>query len=510
LRCLPLAGAAGKGLILMRASMLGKTLGLDISDDAVTAVLVKGGLQGYQLMGCATESISRAGSPEAALSVVLGQVDAGGCVCISGIPSDRASYRNLTLPFKDRRKIGQIIAYELESLLPFPVEDLLVDFTITGQSVEQTEILAAAVKRSFLAGYLDFLQKQAVKPEVVDIGNVATVMLLLKEDQIPANGLFIDLGRDRATIVLFLNGRIVMIRNLPLFYRSQADETREKHAGDAVPASMNEDMAAACQRFCRTVRNTLMAFVNQTEAKGHPEKVFISGAAASQSGVADLLSRFLELAVEVVDLGRSDRIQVPDEVAGHWDPGLMNTALALALRESRHGAGFNFRKEEFEPKRQFLKFRKDLRKGAIVMAVIIALVMCDYGVDYYGMKKRYNGLDRQIAKIFTQTLPEVKKIDEMRETAGIFAAGGKGHSVLDLLADISRRVPSSLDVVVSRVVIDPEEMVIRGTTDTFNTVDSIKQGLGDSPFFRDVTITSANLERSGNRVQFEMRSELVH
>ncbi len=155
-----------------------------------------------------------------------------------------------------------------------------------------------------------------------------------------------------------------------------------------------------------------------------------------------------------------------------------------------------------------------------MLAVILALVMIDYGVDYYGMKKRYNALDRQVVKIFTQTLPNMTKIvdpvqqmrvqvDEMRKTAGMFTAGSKGRSVLDLLEDISKRVPSSLDVKVSRVVIDPEGVVIKGTTDTFNTVDSIKKGLDDSVFFSDVVISSANLDRSGNRVRFELRSELV-
>jgi len=500
--------------------MLGKTLGLDITEDTVTAVLVKGGLQGHEVMGCATESISRTGSPEAAIAAVLGQVEAGGCVCISSIPSDRASYRNLSLPFKDRRKIDQIIAYELESLLPFPVEGLLVDFTITGQSAEQTDILAAAVKRSYLAEHLDFLQKQAVKPEVVDIRNVPTVMLLLKQDQTPANGLFIDLGSDRATIFLFLHGRIVMIRKLSLVCRPQSDAVRERDSDAGEDAKDEGSMTAACQQFCRTVLNTLMAFVDQTDETGRPEKVFISGSAASQLGVVELLGRFLELEIDVVDLARCDRVLMSDEAVGRWDPGLMNTALALALRDSGKEAGFNFRKEEFEPKKQFLKFRKDIRKGAIVLAVIMALIICDYGIDYYGMKKRLDGLDRQIVKIFNQTLPDVKKIvdpvqqmrvqiNEVRETAGIFAAGGKGRSILDLLADISRRVPSSLDVKVSRIVIDPEEIVIKGTTDTFNTVDSIKQVLDGALLFRDVIITSANLERSGNRVQFEMRSELV-
>jgi len=101
------------------------------------------------------------------------------------------------------------------------------------------------------------------------------------------------------------------------------------------------------------------------------------------------------------------------------------------------------------------------------------------------------------------------QVDEMRKTAGMFTSGGKGRSVLDLLEDLPKRVPADLDVKVSRVVIDTEGVVIKGTTDTFNTVDSIKKGLDGSSLLSAVTISSANLDRSGNRVQFELRSELV-
>ena len=59
--------------------MLGKTVGLDIIEDTMTAVLVKGGLQGHQIMGCAATSISRSGSREAALvcTVRVHQPDVG-------------------------------------------------------------------------------------------------------------------------------------------------------------------------------------------------------------------------------------------------------------------------------------------------------------------------------------------------------------------------------------------------------------------------------------------------
>jgi general secretion pathway protein L len=56
-------------------------------------------------------------------------------------------------------------------------------------------------------------------------------------------------------------------------------------------------------------------------------------------------------------------------------------------------------------------------------------------------------------------------------------------------------------------VVDPDGLMMKGETDTFNTVDTIKKGLEPSAYFKAVTISSANLDQSGNRVRFEMKLE---
>jgi hypothetical protein len=55
------------------------------------------------------------------------------------------------------------------------------------------------------------------------------------------------------------------------------------------------------------------------------------------------------------------------------------------------------------------------------------------------------------------------------------------------------------------MVVDPDTVRISGDTDTFNAVDNIKNGLEPSAHFSGVTITSANLDRAGKRVRFEMK-----
>jgi len=143
----------------------------------------------------------------------------------------------------------------------------------------------------------------------------------------------------------------------------------------------------------------------------------------------------------------------------------------------------------------------------------------DFGVDYYFLKKRNRALDQKINDVFSQTFPQVKrivdplqqlkvKLNEVKKSAvsppGIPGISGTG-TVLDLLKDVSKRVPGSLDVHVTRMVIDPDTVRISGKTDTFNTVDSIKNGLGSSTFFSAATISSANLDRTGNQVKFEIK-----
>ena len=95
------------------------------------------------------------------------------------------------------------------------------------------------------------------------------------------------------------------------------------------------------------------------------------------------------------------------------------------------------------------------------------------------------------------------KINELNKSSQ--SGSGSNIRVLDILREISESLSKSLDVHVSRMVVDNETVRISGKTDTFNTVDSIKGRLEPSSLFGAVTISSANLDRTGKQVQFEIK-----
>ncbi len=481
--------------------MPGKILGIDIKSDSVTGVLVQSRFKGYHITRFSTAPIQEPGGLAQALEDLgrEGLLQADTCVC--SVPGEKISYRNIRLPFRDIKKIRQVISFELDNMLPFSVDDVAIDFNITGE-FEQTGILALSIKKEYISWYLETLQRHGLEPEILDVEGVALVSCLLSRDDITETGLFLDIGPRKCTLIAFRERRISLVRSLPIY--------EEKAGNSGYPF----------QKLCREILNTIRAFKYLEKNTLSPEKVFITGSGSLHPDADVLLKRFFGLPVERIDLAGQRGVCMGEDLARSWSPETMDKALALALRETKQGRSFNFRKGEFEIKRKYQRIQRELRKAAVLLAIIISLLTFYAGMDYFFLKGRYKTLDKRITHIFSRTLPGVKrieapvqqlaiKIEEMKKSSVSLPGMGKNIKVLDLLRDISIRVPRSIDAAVDRMIFEPGGVQIKGETDTFNTVDNLKKALEKSAYFEEAIINSANLDRTGKHVLFEIKLQIA-
>ena len=465
--------------------------GIDISDNYLTAVQVLKGFGGWELTACAR--IHMKGEEERldqGLSTLSQSMDLTGGECIVAVSGADTYYRNLAVPFKDKRKQREVLSFELEPNVPFPIDDLVVDFFSTHRS-DTPELLAFFAEKRVISRLLDTLKTHDIDPEALCVRCIPMALWLINNPGKLHKGILLDLGEKRATLVLWQKSRVVFIRTFV-------------YGGDA-------------QTLLKTVRHTIHAFGTGRKDFEAPEKAFLTGRGATQPGVSQSIAETLGIPTERVDLCNDNRIRLGENAEPVWDPSLMDGALSLALgRYNAKGLGPNLRRNGFEVQKRSFYRSKIFRKVSTWLLVIASLWAIDMGVDTYFLKQRAVALDSRTLVLFKKTFPHIRRIvdpvkqaqieiNELKRVSKPGRVVGMNSRALDLLLEISERLPEPMDLKVSRLVIDPHSVRIKGDTDTYNTVDRAKQGLEKSSLFKTTTISSANLDQGKNRVLFEIK-----
>lgn len=501
-----------------------KICGLDIGSAGIKAVQVTTGFKGYQITGSVHIDVAEAGGMENALAALFENEQLRSGIYITSLPAGEFSFRGVRLPFTDRKKIQQTLTYEMEQLLPFPIDEMLVDFVIRDQH-GHSDILAAAVAKDTVEERVKLLEAHRVEASIIEVDAVPVALRRIETGDTGGTFIVLDIGAATTGAILCSEGRIRQIRSFSFGGRSLTeaaarvleidfdDAERRKCRNDLGPAE--EEVRATCRNFFGQVRNMLTFLQMRGELENDLTEIVLTGGGALSSILQDELRRFFDVPVELTDLRKTENIQ-GGEV---WNPLLMNQALALAIRESRKGDGFNFGTGEFEPRHKYEKFKREFRWAAAFIVAILLLWGADFYIDYHRDRVAVDALKGEIASVFRETVPDVTrvidpvhqlrvKIGEARKSAMGGNVAGTELTVLDMLRDISRAVPKETDFLITSFTYDGKSIEVNGETDNFNTVDSIKNSLETSSYFTNITISSAKLIKQESRVGFDLKMEL--
>ncbi len=472
--------------------MVRKILSIDIREDSVAAVFFRSGLRSRDIEGYAYVSSPDGLAP--ALDNIAGEMDIDNLECIVSLPSSEISFRNLNVPFGNPKKIRQILPYELEQSLPLSIENFRFDFAFLDDrdTKDKTHVFAALADKPYLDACLNDLSKFRLHPVHITCGGYALAHFLAQSPDFPPRILLIEGGRQRATLVFVIHNRIQLIRSIPI------------------------DPAARSASVCTQIQRTGLAFEATNGLDPWPEIVLVTGYGFDDPKIITEITDLLNVPVEVIDIVKTTGTRLKGSISEDWNPLQFDSAVSLAMLQINRVKGIDFRDSVFDQKKFLGEHSKHFIKLGIIAGVILVLAGTELFFDAYRLKQRVTELDRQISAVFRSTFPDVKRIvdplhqmrlemEDARKKARLADDSGNSIRTIDLLNEISRLIPETVDVELTRMVVGPENLLIDGNTDTFNAVDEIKNRLETAKLFRGVTISSANINRSANRVQFKLR-----
>ena len=480
-----------------------KVLGIDIRNETVTAVLLHSSLREHHVADYIHLPFSGPEDPERSLSSALQtlseKMDLTGCDYVVSIPANQFIFRNLQIPFSNSKKIRMVLPYELETTLPFAAEDLVIDFhALNGTpSGEQTELIAAAIEKSKLSPYMDALTAIQADPEKLTLGGLPTALCLANRADPEEDQFFIEIDDTYGTLFVLAGGRLQLIRSFPL-----------------PPAG-----ASKAPQLCAQIQQTLAAFLESSQMNFEPIEVAASGIGLDEADIIPQLSKALDIPVKAASVTDRQNIPVDHKAENPWIPARMDNALALALMEVEGYEGLNFHKGQFAAQKFLSKHKRPLIKTGILAAAVLVLFFFNLVMEAYTLNKHIRRIDTQMVQVFKSTFPSAKtirypyqemqaRIRDAKKSAAFDSEAGPHIRSIDILNSISEQIPENITVNLTRLVIQPDNVMISGTTDTYNSVDSIKGRLEQVPQFEKVTISSSNIDRSGNEVRFILKVDL--
>lgn len=435
-----------------------KIAAFEVDDDEVRLVLVKTGGR-YPLVyqrnsrpvDVELEGDARQEAVAQAIRDLVDELPARPAAFVLCASSRHTIVRPLTVPFKGARRVGAAVRFELEPYLAFPIEDLMVDFAPIRELDGKTQVLAVGLKRAVLEEWLAAFHLAGIDPEGVGL-DAAGLTALWQAGRRPPPGLNAVLHvRERESLLVVLNGKtLAYIRHLFL-----------------TSSQLHENPMAAS----REVLNSLRAFQASWDTGEEVSGLDVTGIDLFEDEKR-LFEEGFRFPVTYEDLGAKLKDATKGkQVAAHDEPGdsrpranAWEAAAGVALLAAGGGAcAFEFRKEDLAPAHSV----RGILQHALFSGIIALLAVTGYAfymyLDYRANVEELDRTGREMWSMFVEAFPDSPNAKQRppsdvggRTSYGFmvdaYEQAGTGRQrlpielfkqagVLDLLADISQRMP---------------------------------------------------------------------
>jgi len=473
---------------------------------------------------------------------------------VVSLPAHLISLRTLTLPFNDARKLEKVVPFEIEGLLPYPLDEVVVDYQVTDATEGKTNLLVAAVPRGLVKNYLEQLSRAGIDPEAVELDGLALMNLvrhLFPESSSPgghagqAGGdrIALEIGASKTVVCILRNGQAAFIRTILWGGR---DVTAALSDACGIPPAeaeewkrqaglLDEGISRLHQKgVSQTIRRALEPFISELartihvyQANEPPEGRAALADFVLYGGGSKLkgLDSFIAAELGIPAVTRVPKIAYPHRGhpqsgnGGGWDPAFaLGLGLALKGAHPADGSRMNFRKGEFAHRREATASSARARFLWIGALLVAAVAATDLYTKYTLQMSKYQTLKTQVREQFRAMFPDVKNVvdevqqakttvAEMKKKAALF--GSADWTPLQLMAELTQRMPPSVKIEVQDLVIEAGRLRLEAETDSFESVDKVKASLGQFEAFRDVTVSDAKVSADQSKVRFRLTMTLA-
>lgn len=273
---------------------------------------------------------------------------------VTGVSGHSVIIKNIVLPPMSPEELEESIDWHAEEHIPYDLADVSLDYQITANTSDSTQVLIAACKRERIDNIRQAIQLAGKQPAVIDVDTFALQNCYELNYQPSATDVvtLLNIGASTMNVNIVKGTRSLFTRDITVggsqftdvlqrslglsFQQAEAVKRGVSHAVEGVEEKSIEPLMSNVTEIVAMEIQKTFDFYRATTEDNHTvvQKILISGGGSKLTGLAQDLSRRLELPVEVMNPFRNinvDTRKFDSEYLSEIMPE-MAVAVGLAMR----------------------------------------------------------------------------------------------------------------------------------------------------------------------------------
>ena len=431
----------------------------------------------------------------------------------TAMPSSQVIFKTLRLPFMTYEKIKMVINYEVEPLLPFELDDAVIDFIITKTLPDEgsSEIIVAAAQKSSIAEHISFFEHAGVSPHKIDVDVFALYGLYTRISayRTMSGGVaFVDIGSKASRVLFMRDAQLKAVRVLPTgmddFVTAVTNacgisRQEARVAIDTFGFTKKEDqqyhkaLTDSLTNFFKNVHFTLSSFISQEENEDVITKFILSGEGSAIADLATFVSDQSSVPCELFDITPliEDKKIIVKKKMMLSGPVLTSFSVAFSSTVTQK---FNLLPPSLSAQRDTSLLAKQLIVGSFFVVFVFGLLFVHSFFQIRSLRREVNESQEQVVQILKKRFPALKDEEDFEE---VFEEAKRavraeenlleafsGSPFLKYLLELHRLDQEGLGLVVERVKIEKGIMTLTAKVKDFPELEQLEKELRQSKIFR--------------------------
>lgn len=464
-----------------------RILGLDLGTTSVKAVEIDSAFGRYEIREYHERKVPEGGDPVDAARTLLASLPKAPDRVVTAMRTSQVTFRNLSLPVRDKKSIQAAVSFELDDDLPFPLESATYDYTVLSQNAQGSQIHVSASLKRYVETALNRWNQAGIDPDLITTEAWAYRCFLNRtlspvEQERPV--LVLDIGHERTVLYIHHQKAPVMIREINWGGRElttaicrkygipmdQADQTKIDHGFVVAPSQraqatpeqneFSDALAESLQELMKSIRQANLSCKSATQDSF--SLILLAGGTGLLPGLAASIEEEFQVhtrTIQALSAVAPSGVTYSEATDMTF---LLASSLALCLVGTERNLSINFRRGLMAKSGKGSDFSAAALKGPL--SAVAAILVCLYAslwVQGSVYKSRIEDgnkqLERSIKNFFGQVSPSAvrnymsstsalktavnKELKKQRELARLF--GPNLHSPLDFLKDLSASIPKT-------------------------------------------------------------------